>query len=211
VSLHATIDLEDLGLDRGAHLLIDRSLRSLPIGGALHVYGRDPQLPVHLRAWARSHGHTFSADNSVIIRGGADVDRLAHAERAGGPSPIEVLARPGETWGLAARGALVEVGGPVLHFDIEEKDLVWADLAPRLYAQAAASQWDPATAIEWDTPFELSDDIEAAVVQVMTYLVENEQVAMIVPAGDGPDRDRCAALAGSSRHRRRSTRGAEHS
>jgi hypothetical protein len=83
---------------------------------------------------------------------------------------------------VAARGALVEAGGPTLRFDIEEKDLVWADIAPRLYAQATASQWDPATAVEWQAPFDLAPDIESAVVQVMTYLVENEQVALIVPA-----------------------------
>jgi hypothetical protein len=59
---------------------------------------------------------------------------------------------------------------------------VWADEAPRLYAQAAAAQWDPATAIPWDAPFELPDEVEDAVVQVMTYLVENETAALIVPA-----------------------------
>jgi hypothetical protein len=181
MSPHATIDLEDLGLDRGAHLLIDRALSSAPIGGSLVVTGRDPALQVHLRAWARAHGHGYS-DDGTLTRGSAAADRLVNAERAGGYSPGEVLSRPGLTWGLAARGALVETGGPPLHFDIEEKDLVWSDMAPRIYAQAAASQWDPATAIDWDTDFDLSPDIEAAVVQVMTYLVENEQVAMIVPA-----------------------------
>jgi hypothetical protein len=76
----------------------------------------------------------------------------------------------------------VEGGGPELHFDLEERDLVWAELAPRLYAQAAASQWDPGSAIRWDAPFGLAPEIEAAVVQVMTYLVENEQAALIVPS-----------------------------
>src|SRR5258707_859571 len=74
------------------------------------------------------------------------------------------------------------VVSPPAIIDLEEKDLIWADLAPRLYAQAAANQWDPATAIDWSAPFELQSEIEAAVVQVMTYLVENEQVALIVPA-----------------------------
>ena len=67
-------------------------------------------------------------------------------------------------------------------FDLDDRDLVWADLAPRLYAQAAAAQWDPATAVDWDAPVALPDEIEAAVVQVMTYLVENEQAALVVPA-----------------------------
>jgi hypothetical protein len=184
MSPSATIDLEDLGLDRGAHLLIERALRGLPIGGCLDVRGRDPALSVHLRAWARAHGHSFAdADSATIItRGPVEAERWANAQRAGGPSPAEVVDRPAPTWGLAARGALVEEGGPALHFDLEDKHLVWADLAPRLYAQAAANQWDPATAVEWQMPVDLPAEIEAAVVQVMTYLVENEQVALIVPA-----------------------------
>jgi hypothetical protein len=180
------IDLEDLGLDRGAHLLIDRALSALPVGGRLTVRGRDPALGVHLRAWARGRGHSVDADTDgagvVLVRGGADDARWLGAERAGGPAPGDAVRRPGATWGLAARGALIEQGGPALHFDLEDRHLVWADLAPRLYAQAAANQWDPATAVDWQAPFELPSEIEAAVVQVMTYLVENEQVALIVPA-----------------------------
>jgi hypothetical protein len=106
------------------------------------------------------------------------------AERAGGPGVDGIVARPPGRWGLAARGALVEAGGPHWSFDLDDRDVVWADLAPRLYAHAAAAQWDPATAIDWAaTPADaVPDDVEAAVVQVMTYLVENEQAALVVPA-----------------------------
>jgi hypothetical protein len=83
---------------------------------------------------------------------------------------------------LAARGALVESGGPALPIDLVERDAVWADVAPRLYAAAAAGQWDPATAVDWNVEFELPPEIETAVVQVMTYLVENEQAALMIPA-----------------------------
>ena len=179
--LPTTIDLEDLGLERGGHLLIQRALRDLPVGGEVTVVGRDPALRVHLRAWARQQGHVVH-DDGVVIRGKADTARWVGAERAGGHEPGEVVDRPGATWGVAARGALVEAGGPPLRFDIEEKDLIWADLAPRLYAQAAGSQWDPQTAVDWNAEFDLPPEVEAAVVQVMTYLVENEQVALIVPA-----------------------------
>ena len=54
--------------------------------------------------------------------------------------------------------------------------------APRLYAQAAAAQWDPATAIPWDTVIDHPPEIEDAIVQVMTYLIENENAALLVPA-----------------------------
>jgi hypothetical protein len=90
--------------------------------------------------------------------------------------------RPPARWGLAARGALVEAGGPAPAFDLADRDVLWADLAPRLYAHAAAAQWDPATAVDWDAGIAPCAEVEAAVVQVMTYLVENEQAALVVPA-----------------------------
>ncbi|HET9442702.1 MAG TPA: ferritin-like domain-containing protein, partial [Acidimicrobiales bacterium] len=55
-------------------------------------------------------------------------------------------------------------------------------LAPKLYAQALAAQWDPAKAVDWEAGADLPAEVEQAVVQVMTYLVENEQTAMVVPA-----------------------------
>jgi hypothetical protein len=93
-----------------------------------------------------------------------------------------VFDYPLARWGLAARGARIEAGGPEFHFTLDSKKIVWADSAPRLYAQAAAAQWDPATAIDWNAQFELPVEIEAAVVQLMTYLIENENAALVVPA-----------------------------
>jgi hypothetical protein len=60
--------------------------------------------------------------------------------------------------------------------------VIWTDEATRLYAQAAAAQWDPAVAIPWAEARDLPDEVEDAVVQVMTYLVENETAALLVPA-----------------------------
>ncbi|MGI8535150.1 MAG: ferritin-like domain-containing protein [Mycobacteriales bacterium] len=179
------LDLGWLGFEQGAHLLVDRALRTLPPDGRLHVRGGDPALGVHLRAWCRQHGHGFEPDPEggyELVRGRTEQQRWAGAERAGGPLPEQVVRRPPAHWGLAARGALVEAGGPSPPFDLDDRDIVWADLAPRLYAHAAAAQWDPATAVDWAAGDELPPDIEAAVVQVMTYLVENEQAALVIPA-----------------------------
>ena len=181
----ALLDLAGLGLDRGAHLLLQRALRALPVGGVLRVRGGDTQLGVHLRAWCRSRGHGFAVDPDGgydVTRGAAEELRWAGAERAGDPSPGGIVRRPPAHWGLAARGALVEAGGPARDFDLADRDVVWADIAPRLYAHAAAAQWDPATAVDWSAGEPLTAEIEAAVVQVMTYLVENEQAALVIPA-----------------------------
>jgi hypothetical protein len=77
---------------------------------------------------------------------------------------------------------MVEAGGPDFSFTLHLKDDLWADEAARLYAQAAAAQWDPARAIPWSELPRLPDDVEDAVVQVMTYLIENETAALQVPA-----------------------------
>jgi hypothetical protein len=152
------------------------------------VRGRDPHLKVHLPAWARAHGHTVTANGDLVItKGTAGEARWSGAARAGGkgpgPGPDGVVDRAPATWGLAARGALVEDGGPPLHHaDLDRRDVGWADIAPKLYAQALAGQWDPATAVDWNAPIDHEPAVEAAVVQVMTYLIENEQAALVVPA-----------------------------
>ena len=195
-------DLADLGLDEGGHLLIDRALDRLAPGGRLTVSGRHPALAVHLAAWCRAHGHRLAdssapADSSahadtigpaglaaalVIVEGGADRQRWSGAQRAGSATG-RPDARADPRWGLAARGALVEAGGPPIGAQWSEREHVWADIAPKLYAAAAAAQWDPATAVDWAASIEaVPPEIERAVVQVMTYLVENEQAALIIPA-----------------------------
>ncbi|MEB3223505.1 MAG: diiron oxygenase [Candidatus Sericytochromatia bacterium] len=184
----APLDLADLGLDRGGLLLLKRALAGLPVGATLAVTGASPELPIHLRAWCRQAGHGFepAAEVAGVVRvGAAAAGRWQGAEQAGGPDPrVEgaLAARPPARWGVAARGAVVEAGGPSFSFGLDDLDQVWSDDAGRLYAQAAASQWDPATAIPWEAPFELPDEVEDALVQVLTYLIENENAALLVPA-----------------------------
>ena len=205
VDLAGTVDLADLGLDEGGHLLVARALSGLRPGQRLAVTGTHPALRLHLAAWCREHGHPVAEDPAgaahagvaatasataatgpaatvTVTRGAAGDQRWRDAERAGtaaGPP----AARASQAWGLAARGALVEAGGPPLGARWSERDHVWADIAPQLYAAAAASQWDPATAVDWTAQGgRVPAEIEDAVVQLMTYLVENEQAALIIPA-----------------------------
>ncbi|MBV8084975.1 MAG: ferritin-like domain-containing protein [Chloroflexi bacterium] len=202
-SSSVTIDLEDLGLDDGGHVLIKHALATLQPGQRLAVHGRRPDLPLQLRAWARTQGHAFvpspaaagedrpavseaegvsvqTEPVAVLVRGAAREARWSASSFAG--EAEEVYAHPPAQWGLAARGARVEEGAPAFDFALSDKDEVWADSVPRLYAQAAANQWDPAAAVDWAAEFELPPVVETAVVQLMTYLVENENAALLVPA-----------------------------
>ena len=187
-----TIDIEGLGLDEGGLLLVRRALANLSAGESLRVRGGPPGWDLHLTAWCRQQGHDLetrrlaSGDiEAVMTRGpwaeGRWRDALGsgHSRLADDELPAE-FADP--AWGLAARGATVEAGGPSIGFGLSRRDDLWATTAGELYRQAAAAQWDPQTAIDWDAPFDLHPAIEAAVVQVMTYLVENENAALVVPA-----------------------------
>lgn len=183
-----TIDIESLGLDQGALLLIRRALAERPVGGELRVRGQSPDWRMHLEVWCRSQGHPLrfeTAEEALVTRGphaegrwlGAQSTGAAQGDANGAPAED---AAPG--WGLAARGATVEAGSPPFFFALHRRDEVWAATAGELYRQAASAQWDPGTAIDWDAPFDLPPTVEAAVVQVMTYLIENENAALLVPA-----------------------------
>jgi hypothetical protein len=187
-----TVDLEDLSFAEGAQLLLKRAFRNG--AKALRVRGRDPALTVDLPAWTRTQGHQLCRedDGSFTVTAATFGQALAPvsgrwlgAERAGDWNACNVDAvveTAPARWGLAARGAAVEAGSPAFSFRLSSKREVWSEDAGRLYALAAANQWDPATAIPWEEPFDLPPEVEEAVVSVMTYLIENETAALVVPA-----------------------------
>ena len=194
-----SVDLGDLGLDRGAALLLRLALQPLAAGAELRVFGSATDLAVQLRAWSRQEGHDFATAEprqqlatprgasgaplvAVLRRGTASNARWLGAERAGSAAADGVVARPPQHWGLAARGAAVEAGAPTHHFALCEREVVWSDDAGELYRAAAAAQWDPATAIPWQAERTHPALVEHALVQVLTYLIENETAALLVPA-----------------------------
>ncbi len=193
----ARLDLETLGLDHGGHVLVLRALRRVGVGGQVEVHGSAPDLGLQLAVFAREGGHAWSHASTTeraaepqragtLTAGPALEARQRGAARAGAArddrSDASVRTKADPRWGLAARGATVEAGGPSWDFALDHKSVVWADEAARLYAHALASQWDPAKVIAWDTPLAHPREVEDAIVQLMTYLIENENAALLVPA-----------------------------
>jgi hypothetical protein len=182
------LELGDLGFDEGGLMLVKRALRLAGPGVRVTVVGNAPEFEVHLRSWCRLEGHTLEhldRGGAAIIASPAGAARWSAAERTGVPDaslPSAVVERPPQRWGLAARGALLEAGSPEFAFLLDEKVEVWSADAGRIYAQGAGAQWDPATAIPWNTDFDLPLEVEDAVVQIMTYLIENETAALLVPS-----------------------------
>jgi hypothetical protein len=128
---------------------------------------------------------TFAGDHADIVRGPFQQGRWAGAVKGGDAdrtAPHAVAEHAEAHWGLAARGATIEAGSPGFDFRFSDKTEIWADTAAELYRQALAGQWDPEVAIDWNLIPDLPAEVENAVVQVMTYLVENENAALLVPA-----------------------------
>lgn len=188
-----TVELGPLGLDGGAHVLVKLALSDMRPGDALAVCGTHPELTDHLAVWCRSQGHRWTAAAPGSLSGAVGVVERGHsagarwigAVRAGhadAARPDALASTVPADWGLAPRGAAIEPGGPTPSFRLDRRDELWTDRATALYRQAAAAQWDPDAAIDWDARIDNAPAVEAAVVQVMTFLVENEEAALVVPA-----------------------------
>jgi hypothetical protein len=188
------IDLQGLGFDAGAHLLVKHALAALPVGGQLRVTGSAPGWQAQLSGGCSDQGHGQRWEDgagaaqamAIVARGGAQAGRWRGAAQTGrsdarsGGDAVAAQAQP--FWGLAARGAQVEAGAPAFHFRLSDKLQVWTDSAADLYAQAVAAQWNADTDIDWCDAPELPAPVEDAIVQLMTYMVENENAALLVPA-----------------------------
>lgn len=189
--MNQTINIENLGFEKGAHLLIKRSLQKISDGSELIITGFDSEWPPQLSAWCRSEGHgvSFKMNGGVntahVKRGTKTEERWLEAQSTGlsdSKLNLAVQEHALPTWGLAARGAKIEAGTPAFNFRLSQKSDVWTDSINDLYSQAIAQQWNPNEALDWNQAKGHDDILEEAVVQIMTYLIENENVALVIPA-----------------------------
>lgn len=104
-----------------------------------------------------------TGDTQALITAASNgAARWSGAERTGSADPSApnaIAEHAPQRWGLTARGALVESGSPKFAFTLAGRIEVWSVDAGRIYAQGAAAQWDPATAIPWNTKFDLPFEV----------------------------------------------------
>ena len=171
----------ELGLDRGGHLLVERALASCCPATGVRVVGTDPHLGVAPGRRGPEPPATGRRRRDVIVRGDVE-DRRAGAApmRAGGAIAV-VEPRRGVGAGGAGCAGRGRRPGPGQRRSRSTRDVVWADGAP-----ASTRRPPPRSGTRrprsTGRPADLPDDVEDAVVQVMTYLIENEQAALMVPA-----------------------------
>ena len=128
VSPPPTIDLEDLGL-RPRRPPAARAGPAPPCrsAGASPSAAATPRSACTCAPGAARSGHALrgssDADGPAGVASGRRRHRPLARRRAGRRARRRPRSSrgPGRRWGLAARGALVEAGGPALHFDLDEK------------------------------------------------------------------------------------------
>ncbi|MGH3005824.1 MAG: DUF455 domain-containing protein [Gaiellaceae bacterium] len=98
----------------------------------------------------------------------------------GGPADVPAQAPPEQA--LAPRGAPLDGAMPPFGFELRRKDEVWAENVFDLYEQAKRQQWNASEDLAWDAIPALDDELERAVCQVMSFLVQAEYVALHLPA-----------------------------
>ena len=196
------VDGGDLSLGGGLLALVRPALDALDPGGMLAVLSRSDSVRADLPSWCRVERHEYlgvenfadGIDRHLIARSKFSVPRqppnkegrlTPHTERLTASDVLAVAPLPARSdpfTGFAPRGARVEPGGPEYPFTLNERAHVAPPEVARLYDQAVGAQWDANTDILWSKVRPLEHALEIALVQIMTFLAENELSALYVPS-----------------------------
>jgi hypothetical protein len=178
--LSPIIDIDQLGFDSGAHILVKNGLLAVSPGHEIEIRGQAAEWQTQAAAWCRTQGHSFKrVGNRAFISKGLE-DKQRWITRS--TSLTEVLDEASPALGLSARGAQVEIGSPDFKFRFTHRDEIGTKNAAELYQNAINAQWNPNVAIDWSQPQTHAECLETAVVQLLTYMIENENAALIIPA-----------------------------
>src|SRR6476620_9020476 len=196
------VDGGELPLGGGLLALVRPALDQLEPGGVLAVLSKSRGVREDLSSWCRAQRHEYlgveeiadGSDRHLISRGRFSVplkpaeEKSALESHDGRLTTADVLkAAPmpqhaDPITGFAPRGAHIEPGGPSYPFTLNERDRVAPPEVAVLYDQAVSSQWDATTDIPWSKVRPLPADLERALIQVMTFLAENELSALYLPS-----------------------------
>jgi len=196
------VDGGELPLGGGLLALVRPALDQLEPGGVLAVLSKSHGVREDLPTWCRAQRHEYlsveettdGSDRHLISRGRFSVP-LRHADynsvlesHDGRLTAADVLkvapmqSHADPISGFAPRGAQIEPGGPSYPFTLNERDRVVPPEVAVLYDQAVSSQWDATTDIPWSKVKSLPADLESALIQIMTFLAENELSALYLPS-----------------------------
>jgi TusA-related sulfurtransferase len=196
------VDGGDLSIGGGLLALVRPALNVLEPNGMLAVLSQSRGVREDLPSWCHAERHEYlgveqlseGIDRHLIARGKFSIpvqsttDKGRLTPREGRLtssdmfelSPLPSTANP--STGFAPRGARVEPGGPGYPFTLNEREHIAPPEVAKLYDQAVSTQWDATIDIPWAKVKPLPDALENALVQIMTFLAENELSALYVPS-----------------------------
>jgi hypothetical protein len=96
--------------------------------------------------------------------------------------PLAPLPEEVEPAGIVFRGAARTAPGPGMPYTVTRRDVVWADNIHDLVERAKRRQWNATTDIPWHAARAVHPDIEEALADVLTWMVQQEYAAWYVPA-----------------------------
>lgn len=196
------VDAGELPLGGGLLALVRPALDQLEPGGVLAVLSKSRGVREDLPSWCRAQRHDYlgaeeisdGLDRHLIGRGRFSVplkpvdDNAVLESRDGRLTAADVLkvaplpSNGDPISGFAPRGAHIEPGGPSYPFTLNERERVAPPEVAVLYDQAVSSQWDATADIPWSKVKPLPAELERALIQVMTFLAENELSALYLPS-----------------------------
>lgn len=178
------VDVGDLALGSGLLAIVRPALDTLEPGGVLAILSRSKSANSDLPSWSRSEAHEYlgaEEDSTGVTRHLIARGRFTTFNKTA--DELQVPATNADVFtGFAPRGARVEHGGPAYPFTLTNPGHVAPPEIAKLYEQAVAAQWNASADIPWSRVKSLPDALENAVVQVMTFLAENELSALYVPS-----------------------------
>ena len=193
------IDGGDLPLGGGVLALLRPALSRVEDGGIVALLSSSTTLHQDLSSWCRAERHAYLGERCLADgRYEHFIQRrsVRHVPVNGArplewkgeyPTTVDVVsaspfpARADGSSGFAPRGAEPEPGGRVHSFALTERDRVAPPEVAQLYDQAVSNQWSVRD-IEWNKLKPQWTRLEEAVVQIMTFLAENELSALYVPS-----------------------------
>jgi hypothetical protein len=134
---------------------------------------------------SRGPGTRVRADDRPPVAGAVPLRRDGELHTAdwraagpAGPAPASADRHAG----LTPLGAIPEAGAPAFDWRLHERERIWSDDVGELAEQASAQQWDASRDVPWEAAQTLTEPLQHAVAQVMTFIAQNEYAALYVPA-----------------------------
>ena len=175
-----SLNLGQIELGKAFFLRLENAFLLAKNGDIIEVLSDFDNLESDLVAWCHFKGEIFVEKKP--LKHAFSYYLRKNSQENFTPTPLNVENLAPTMLGLAPRGASVQQGSPKYHFNLSSKENVWSDSLIKLYEEAKKAQWNATRDIAWNEIPSYEQAYEQALAQIMTYLIENEFLALYIPS-----------------------------